>query len=107
VRVIAEGANGPTTSESNRLLEDRGVLIIPDILANAGGVTCSFFEQVQGQSNYDLDAREVLEKVDSRMTAAFGEVHERGEREQVSLRDAAYLIAVERVAHACRERGWV
>jgi glutamate dehydrogenase/leucine dehydrogenase len=107
VRVIAEGANGPTTSEANRLLEDRGVLIIPDILANAGGVTCSFFEQVQGQSNYYLDAREVLQDVDSRMTAAFREVHERAEREQLSLRDAAYLIAVERVAHACRERGWV
>jgi glutamate dehydrogenase len=107
VRLIAEGANGPTTLEANRLLEDRGVLIIPDILANAGGVTCSFFEQVQGQSNYYLDAREVLQDVDSRMTAAFREVHERAEREQVSLRDAAYLIAVERVAHACRERGWV
>ena len=107
VRVIAEGANGPTTSDANRLLEDRGVLIIPDILANAGGVTCSFFEQVQGQLNYYQDARDVLQKVDSRMTEAFGKVQERAEREQVSLRDAAYLIAVERVAHACRERGWV
>jgi glutamate dehydrogenase len=107
VRLIAEGANGPTTSEANRLLDDRGVLIIPDILANAGGVTCSFFEQVQGQSNYCLDARDVLQKVNSRMTATFGEVHDRAEREQVSLRDAAYVIAVERVAHACRETGWV
>ncbi len=107
VRVIAEGANGPTTSEANRLLEDRGVLIIPDILANAGGVTCSFFEQAQGQSNDDLDAAAVLHKVESRLTSAFGDVHERAEREQVSLRDAAYLIAIERVAHACRARGWV
>jgi glutamate dehydrogenase (NAD(P)+) len=107
VRVVAEGANGPTTSEANRLLEDRGVLIIPDILANAGGVTCSFFEQVQGQSNDYLEARDVLQKVDSRLTAAFGDVHARADGEQVSLRDAAYLIAVERVAHACRARGWV
>jgi len=106
VRVIAEGANGPTTSEANRLLEDRGILIIPDILANAGGVTCSFLEQLQGPSQC-LDAREVLRQVDSRMTAAFGDVLERAELEQVSLRDAAYLIAVERVAHACRTRGWV
>jgi glutamate dehydrogenase (NAD(P)+) len=107
VRVIAEGANGPTTLEANQLLEERGILIVPDILANAGGVTCSFLEQVQGQSNYHVEAREVLRKVDSWLTAAFGEVHERAEREQVSLRDAAYLIAVERVAHACRKRGWV
>jgi glutamate dehydrogenase (NAD(P)+) len=107
VRVIAEAANGPTTSEASRLLEERGILIIPDIVANAGGVTCSYFEQVQGQSNYYWDADDVLQKVDSWMTAAFTAVHERAEREQVSLRDAAYLIAVERVAHACRKRGWV
>jgi hypothetical protein len=70
-------------------------------------VTCSFFEQVQGHSTHFLDAREVLQNVDSRMTAAFGDVHERAERDKVPLRDAAYVIAVERVAHACRERGWV
>jgi glutamate dehydrogenase (NAD(P)+) len=70
-------------------------------------VTCSCFEQVQGESNYDWDAHDVLKKVDSRMTAAFTAVHERAERDQVAPRDAAYLIAVERVAHACRERRWV
>ena len=107
VRVIAEAANGPTTSDAGRLLEERGILILPNIVANAGGVTCSSFEQVQGQSNYYWDAHDVLQKVASRMTAAFTAVHERAQREQLSLRDAAYLIAVERVAHACRERGWV
>jgi glutamate dehydrogenase len=107
VRVIVEAANGPMTAEASRVLEDRGVLVIPDIVANAGGVTCSYFEQVQGQSNYYWDREEVLAKLDSWMTNAFRAVQERAEREQVSLRDAAYLIAVERVAHACRERGWV
>lgn len=107
VRVIAEAANGPTTSEASRRLEERGILIIPDIVANAGGVTCSYFEQVQGQSNYYWDRQEVVQKVDSCMKAAYVAVHDRAEREQASLRDGAYLIAVERVARACRERGWV
>ena len=72
-----------------------------------GVLTCSYFEQVQGQSNYYWNAHDVVQKVDARMTSAFTAVHERAEREPVALRDAAYLIAVERVAHACRERGWV
>jgi glutamate dehydrogenase (NAD(P)+) len=107
VRVIAEAANGPTTADASRLLEERGIAILPDIVANAGGVTASYFEQVQGQSNYYWDREDVLEKLDERMTTAFAAVHERAVRERLSLRDAAYLIAVERVAHACRERGWV
>ena len=82
-------------------------MVLPDIVANAGGVTCSYFEQVQGQANYYWDRADVLLQVDLSLTGAFREVHERAQREQISLRDAAYLIAVERVAHACRERGWV
>jgi glutamate dehydrogenase (NAD(P)+) len=81
--------------------------VVPDILANAGGVTCSYFEQVQGQSNYYWQREEVLDKLDARMKTSFDEVQQRAEAEQVSLRDGAYLIAIERVAHACRERGWV
>jgi glutamate dehydrogenase (NAD(P)+) len=107
VRVVAEAANGPVTMDASQALEDRGVLVIPDILANAGGVTCSYFEQVQGNSNYYWSGDEVLHKLDSWMTEAFKAVHERAEGEEVSLRDAAYLIAVDRVARACRERGWV
>ncbi|HJR60462.1 MAG TPA: Glu/Leu/Phe/Val dehydrogenase [Vicinamibacterales bacterium] len=107
VRIVVEAANGPMTAEANRLLEDRGVHVIPDILANAGGVTCSYFEQVQGNSNYYWTGEEVLHKLDSWMRTAFAAVQERAEGEQVSLRDAAYLIAVDRVARACRERGWV
>ncbi len=107
VRIVVEAANGPITAEASHLLEDRGVHVIPDILANAGGVTCSYFEQVQGNSNYYWSGDEVLHKLDSWMTAASAAVHERAGAEQVSLRDGAYLIAIDRVARACRERGWV
>ena len=82
-------------------------MVIPDIVANAGGVTCSYFEQVQGQSNYYWSREEVLQKLDSSMTGAFREVHDRAEHDRISLRDAAYAIAVDRVANACRQRGWV
>jgi glutamate dehydrogenase (NAD(P)+) len=107
VRVIAEAANNPTTTAASRMLDDRGILVIPDIVANAGGVTCSYFEQVQGQANYYWRRDEVLQKLDAHLTRAFAAVYERAERDQVTLRDAASLIAVERVARACRERGWV
>lgn len=100
-------ANAPTTADASRLLEDRGLVVIPDIVANAGGVTCSYFEQVQGQTNHYWDRADVLGKVDSLLQKTFGDVYERAERERMSLRDAAYLIAVDRVARACRERGWV
>ena len=100
-------ANAPTTADASRLLEDRGLVVIPDIVANAGGVTCSYFEQVQGQTNYYWDRADVLGKVDSLLQKTFGDVYERAERECMGLRDAAYLIAVDRVARACRERGWV
>ena len=70
VRVVLEAANGPMTAEASDVLEDRGVLAIPDILANAGGVTCSYFEQVQGNANYYWSGDEVLRKVDAWMTNA-------------------------------------
>ncbi len=107
VRVVVEAANAPTTADATRPLEERGVVVVPDIVANAGGVTCSYFEQVQGQANYYWERADVLGRVDARMRTAFAEVYQRAESEQASLRDAAYVMAVERVARACRERGWV
>jgi glutamate dehydrogenase (NAD(P)+) len=107
VKVIAEAANGPITSDASEILEERGILIVPDLLANAGGVTCSYFEQIKGNSNYYWEHDDVLRKLESRMTAGCAAVCESAEREQVSLRDAAYLIAIERVARACHERGCV
>ncbi len=107
VKVIAEGANGPTTPEADRLIEERGIFLIPDFLANAGGVTCSYFEQVQCNMNYYWERDEVLEKLDLQMTAAFRAVSELAAKRKLYTRDSAYVISIGRVAQACRNRGWV
>jgi glutamate dehydrogenase (NAD(P)+) len=107
VRVVAEGANGPTAAAADRVLAERGVLVIPDILANAGGVTCSYFEQVQGNSNEYWRRDQVFEKLDATLGSAFRAVHDVAEHGDITLREAAYLIAIDRVAQACRARGWV
>jgi glutamate dehydrogenase len=107
VRLIAEGANGPTTPEADKVIENRGIFMIPDFLANAGGVTCSYFEQVQSNMNYFWEKDEVLGKLDVKMTSAFQAVSELARKRKVYMRDAAYFIAVNRVAQACKDRGWV
>lgn len=107
VKIIAEGANGPTTPDADQILYQRGVFIIPDFLANAGGVTCSYFEQVQSNMNYYWERDEVLGRLDSKMTSAFRMVKDLADKRRVSMRDAAYMISIGRVAQACRDRGWV
>ena len=107
VKIVAEGANGPTGPVADQVLKQRGVFLIPDLLANAGGVTCSYFEQVQSNMNYFWEKDEVLGKLDRKMTAAFLAVSELARKENLYMRDAAYVIAVSRVAEACRERGWI
>ena len=107
VRIIAEGANGPTTPEADAQIQKRGILVIPDFLANAGGVTCSYFEQVQSNMNYFWEKDEVLGKLDVKMTSAYFAVSDLARRENLYMRDAAYAIAIGRVAKACHERGWV
>ncbi len=106
VKIVAEGANGPTTPEADKILQERGIYCIPDFLANAGGVTCSYFEQVQCNMNYFWEKEEVLQKLDSKMTAAFHAVHELAKKRNLYMRDAAYVISVSRVAKACKDRGW-
>lgn len=107
VRLIVEGANGPTTIEADEIIKKRGIFLIPDFLANAGGVTCSYFEQVQCNMNYFWGKDEVLTKLDSKMTDAFKKVSALAHERKVFMRDAAYMIAIQRVAEACRMRGWI
>jgi glutamate dehydrogenase len=107
VKLIGEGANGPTTPEADKVIHERGIFLIPDFLANAGGVTCSYFEQVQGNMNYYWERDEVLGKLDVKMTSAFNAVSELARKQKLYMRDAAYVISVNRVAKACRDRGWV
>ncbi len=107
VKIVAEGANGPTTPEADKVFQERGIFVIPDFLANAGGVTCSYFEQVQSNMNYFWPKEEVLEKLDQKMTSAFWDVTNLSTRKNIYMRDAAYVIAIDRVASACKTRGWV
>jgi glutamate dehydrogenase (NAD(P)+) len=107
VRIIAEGANGPTTPEAEEAVKSREIFVIPDILANAGGVTCSYFEQVQSNMNYYWPLSEVLSKLDRTLTAAFVAISDLAGSKSLSMRDAALVIAIDRVATQCRERGWL
>jgi glutamate dehydrogenase (NAD(P)+) len=107
VKILAEGANGPTTPEADTVLKERGIFVIPDFLCNAGGVTCSYFEQVQNNMNFYWSREEVLEKLDDKMTIAFYGVLNMAKEKNVYTRDAAYMVSIKRVADACKLRGWV
>jgi glutamate dehydrogenase len=104
--IVIEGANGPTTLDADRILEKRGIIVVPDILANAGGVVVSYFEWVQNLYSYFWTEKEVDQKMDAIMTKAFYEVIKVMKSENVSMRVASYLLAVKRVAEAMKYRGW-
>ncbi len=106
-KVSCELANGPTTPEADVILHEKGTFVIPDFLANAGGVTVSYFEQVQNTYNYYWTLDDVYAQLDQKMTKAFHDVHKMREAKQVHNRLAAYLVSVSRVAEAMKLRGWV
>jgi len=104
-KIIAELANGPTTPGADRVLEDQGVFLVPDILANAGGVTVSYYEWVQDQYSFFWSEKQINETLEQTMSKAFNEVHETAERHGTDMRTGAYILAVDRVAEATKVRG--
>ena len=104
-KIIAEGANGPTTPEAHRQLHERGIFVIPDILANAGGVTTSYFEWVQDRHGYFWEEEEVNKRLEAKMMEAFDDVLQTSLKYKTDLRTAAYVVAINRVATVTRMRG--
>ena len=107
VKILAEAANGPTMTEADEVIKSRNIFVIPDFLCNAGGVTCSYFESVQNDANYYWSEQEVLTNLDEKMTVAFSSVYDMAEARKVYMRDAAYMVAIQRVVTAMKLRGWV
>ena len=107
VKIVAEGANGPTSPEADRALKESGVFLIPDFLCNAGGVTTSYFESVQNDYNYYWEREEVLHRLDQKMTTAFNGVLKMAKERDIYMRDAAYIVAIDRVVKAMELRGWI
>ncbi len=107
VRIVAEGANGPSTPDADRWYQQRGIFVIPDFLCNAGGVTCSYFESVQNDMNFYWTEEEVIERLDRKLTQAFSAVLETARTRSLPMRSAAYLVAIQRVVNAMVLRGWV
>ena len=106
-KAVAELANGPTTPEADEILYQKGIYVIPDFLCNAGGVTVSYFEQVQNAYDFYWEVDEVYQRLDQKMTAAFHAVHNTAQKYNVHNRMGAYIVAVARVAEAAKLRGWV
>jgi glutamate dehydrogenase len=107
VKLVAEGANGPTTPEADEVFKANGVFVIPDFLCNSGGVIVSYFEGVQNDMNYYWTRDETLQRLDTKITQAFDGVFELSESEKVFTRDAAYMVAIKRVVKAMELRGWI
>jgi glutamate dehydrogenase (NAD(P)+) len=106
-RIVVEGANSPTTPQADEILAGKGVQVVPDVMANAGGVVVSYFEWVQNLQHFRWDEREVNEKLGSIMRRTYREVSARASDEDVPMRVAAYQTGIERVVDAARTRGYI
>jgi glutamate dehydrogenase len=107
VKILAEAASGPTTPRAEACLNEKNIYIIPDLLASSGAVICSYYEQVQSNNNYYWHKNDVLGQLDVNMTAAYLNVHDFARDNELNMRDAAIMMAVDRVAKACQDRGWI
>ena len=105
--VVVEAANGPTTMEATRILTERGILLVPDVLASCGGVTVSYFEWVQNNQGYYWSEEEVEEKLEKVMVKAFNNVYDTAQSRKIDMRLAAYIVGLRKMAEAVRFRGWV
>ncbi|TMU84609.1 Glu/Leu/Phe/Val dehydrogenase [Bacillus sp. BHET2] len=105
--IVVEAANGPTTFEATRILSERGILLVPDVLASAGGVTVSYFEWVQNNQGYYWTEEEVNKKLYAKLVEAFNNVYETSQNRRVNMRLAAYMVGARKMAEASRFRGWV
>jgi glutamate dehydrogenase/leucine dehydrogenase len=106
-RIVVEGANSPTTPKADEILAEKGVLVVPDVMANAGGVVVSYFEWVQNLQHFRWDEREVNEKLGTIMRRTYREVSARASEDEVPMRVAAYQTGIERVVDAARTRGYI
>lgn len=107
IRIVAEGANGPTTPEADECFRDNKIFMIPDFLCNSGGVTTSYFEGVQNDMNFYWSKKEVFERLDAKLTTAFNDVLQMSQKENVYMRDAAYMVSIQRVVDSMLIRGWL
>lgn len=106
-KIVVEAANGPTTLEGTKILTDKGTLLVPDVLASAGGVTVSYFEWVQNNQGFYWSEEEVEEKLENMMIKSFNNIYEMSQNRRIDMRLAAYMVGVRKMAEASRFRGWI